>query len=116
MLHYLKKSFALNIILILLTVLVGYGSWGMLRRAAGLYYEQKAAQKRIGELSAKKGDLEARIEELTTPEAREREAKERLNLKRAGEEVIVVVPEKKSDTSQEPESFWGRLRKIFILP
>ena len=114
--HYFKNSFPLNILLILLAIMVGYSSSGMLRRAYELYKEKWAGEEKIKEFSQKKAELEARITEFTTPEAREREAKSRLNLKRQGEEVVVVVPKDgNGGVASTADSIWKRLGNFFGL-
>lgn len=114
--RYLKNSFVLNFILIILAAIVGYSSFSMISRAVGLYRERKAGDEKIKELSEKKEELTARIAEFGTPEVLEREAKLRLNLKRKGEEVVVVLPDDKmSGRASTSDSLWDKLLDFIYL-
>lgn len=62
-------------------------------RALGVYRERRAVADRIRELEGERSRIEAAVSAIAAPAAVERLAKERLNLKRPGEEVVVVVPE-----------------------
>lgn len=88
-----------NSIFLAVAVLVSWGSYNMVRQALTLRAESRNTGEKVEELLKKKQELEAYIAELEDPRTIEREAKERLNLKLAGEEVVVVVPpaEKKPD-------------------
>ena len=55
--------------------------------------ERRTVEERIQTLEAERKRLEEAILALGSPEAVERVAKEKLNLKQPGEEVVVVVPE-----------------------
>ena len=69
---------------------------------------------KIEQLKAKKRELETALTEIQTKEAVEREAKERLNLKNPGEQVVVIVPEKKDNQSEEQSmSFWAKFKSFF---
>ena len=88
----------------------------MAYQALSLHSELDSTQKKIEEVTRKKEELEHRIVELQTPEAVEREAKERLNLKKSGENVVVVVPEKKEVSPKSNlEYFWGKIKNFFTF-
>lgn len=98
-----NHSFYAIILLVALAAAVGYGAARMVLNAMALRGESRETQKQIEELLARKKELEARITELQDEEAIRREAKERLNLKLPGENVVVVVPEKQ-EASDAPQS------------
>ena len=98
----LKQSLLLNFILVVVAVFVAYASYNMLRQAIELSRSVKNDRRKIQELTRKKSELQAYLAELETPEAIEREAKERLNLKLSGEEVVVVVPPKNIAVAEQP--------------
>ena len=76
--------------------------------------EARSNQEKIEELTKKKQELEAYLAELSTDEAIKREAKERLNLKEPGEEVVVVAAEEAgAEKNQENPSFWDRVKNLF---
>lgn len=65
--------------------------------------ERKKLEARLEALKAEKARLESEISRTQSPEAVERLAKERLNLKKPGEEVVVVQPPAAPDHSAEPK-------------
>ncbi|MDP3772604.1 MAG: septum formation initiator family protein [bacterium] len=105
----------LPLFLAVIVLIVGYGAAGMVRSAMVLRAETRVAEEKIRALTQRKTELEAAIYELQTPQAAEREAKERFNLKKTGERVVVVVPpeEKKSAAPVVPASVWDRVKAIF---
>lgn len=100
--------------LILLAISISYSAIRMVRSVLMVRAQSEEITKKIGELQYKKQQLEAALVEIQTQEAIEREAKARLNLKKPGEEVVVVVPEKKISAPQpEPVRFWSRVMLLF---
>ena len=109
-----KKSFVINIVLILIAAVVSYSAARMARNALNMRTQSADMTEKIEELKVKKQELEAQLAELQTKEAVEREAKERLNLKKPGEQVVVVVPEKKETPPlEQPMSFWEKIKSFF---
>lgn len=111
---YIKKTFIINIILISFAIIASYSAAHMVRNAFVMRKQSAEMTKKIEELQQKKQRLEAAVAEIQTKEAVEREAKARLNLKKPGEEVVVVVPEKKTSMPQVgPINFWSRFMLLF---
>ena len=109
-----KKSFVVNIALILIAVAISYNAARMVRDALDMRTQSADMTQRIEQLKVKKQELEVLLTELQTKEAVEREAKERLNLKKPGEQVVVVVPEKKdSSPAEQPMSLWEKFMSFF---
>lgn len=122
---WVKDSALFHIFLLILSAAVGYGSYRMARQAWSVYRESAGNRKKIEELKQKKQELQAYLERLQTPGEVERQAKERLNLKLPGEQVIVVVAEKASSTRERIQEagtgawhwltgFWNAIRQIRI--
>jgi len=108
------KTLALNILLILICVVISYSASRMVHNAFATKTQSAEMTAKIEELKETKQKLEARLAELQTKEAVEREAKERLNLKKPGEKVVVVVPEKKdSAASTPPLTLWEKIISFF---
>ncbi len=74
-------------------------------RERAILRERRALEERVRALEEERSRLEAAIRELGSPQAVERAAKERLNLKQSGEEVVVVVPEERA-TVPPPRESW----------
>ena len=107
-----SKSIIGTIILASLLGFVSFRVFGMVRDALILKEEDQKATRRIEELTAKKAELEARLAELQTTQAAERAVKERLNVKKEGEHVVVVVPpeEKAATPALHTPSLWERIK------
>lgn len=114
----IKKSLLFHIILAGLAGALFYGFFHILLQAAFLYRVSESVDQNIRALTQKKEELEAKIKELETNEALERNAKESLGLKKPGEEVVVVVPGKKnvqSVSSPQPRiGVWERIKQFFF--
>ena len=111
----IKNSLLLNILFFVVAALVGYGTYNMVRQTLSLSQESKDNVQKIEELTKKKKELEAYIAELESPQAIEREGKNRLNLKKPGEEVVVVVPEKNNPGDEDAHFWWSKLKSIIGL-
>lgn len=114
----LKKSFrthiVLNVALVGAVIFGLYKAYEMAAIERMLRKEALYTENKISELKREKDRLETALAELGTESVREREAKEHLNLKKAGETVVVVVPEEKKTGLQElPVSLWARVERFF---
>ena len=112
--NYIKNSIWVNILLAVLAVFFGYASYRMIHQAFTATGEVKSSSEEIEELTRKKAELESSIRELAHPEAVVREAKERLNLKRLDESVVIVVPEeKKEGETGLAAGFWENVKELW---
>ncbi len=111
----IKSSVALNLTLFLIVLFGGVSTYRTVRDALTVREEKKEAGARIDELVKKKTELEAYLHELETASAAEREAKERLQMKLPGENVVVVVPEKSNNENgtATSSSWWSWIKNIF---
>lgn len=101
------KRIAINCLLIVLLFFVMHATFRMGRDAWNSWQGSVEVEREIGILDAKRKELTDYLSELHTPEAVIREAKRRLNLKEAGEEVLVVVREGiASTTSSTTSASW----------
>lgn len=111
---YLKRSLIINILLVVVAIVVSYSASRMVRDVFVLREQSAEITQKIEELTKKKRELEIYLAEIQTKEAIEREAKNRLNLKKPGEEVVVIVPEKKETaTVAESQNWWTRIKRFF---
>ena len=112
-----RKNTLVNLTFIVALLLVGHNTYQVVRRSFALKKESAATKAKIEQLTRRKQELEAQITELKSAPAVERQAKERLNMKNSGEEVVVVVPEKNTvpqkKSAATPPSFWDRLKGFF---
>ena len=95
--------------------MVLYQFGGMTSRFITLYKEEKGFEKRIAELREKNEAMKKEIEYTETDGFLEREGKSRLNLKKPGEEVVVIVEENTPPSEgAPPRGFWERLFGAFV--
>jgi cell division protein FtsB len=83
---------AIGVIIIILGLFFLNGIVRLARKSYALGMEQKKKEQELAGLIKERERLEADIAYLKSAGALEREAKTRLNLKRPGEEVVIVVP------------------------
>lgn len=88
------KSPVTFIVAVLLFMAVVSHVWGMTGRFFSLYGEKRALEEKISELQKKNEVLKTEIDYTRTGGFLEREGKARLNLKKSGEEVAVIVEDK----------------------
>ena len=71
--------------------------------------------KKISTIEAENKSALQKIEYLNSEIGIEKEAKARLNLKKEGENVVVVIPTKSGpkDNNNYGGSLWDRLKKLF---
>ena len=108
----IKNSWIATLVFILLGSWVAYGAYRMISQAILFSNEARNTEQKILELRKKRDELESNIAELEARSAIEREAKERLNLKLPGEEVVVVLPGKK-EPAASTSSLFESVRNFF---
>jgi len=110
----IKTSLPLNILIGVGALAALSGLFGIMRETIGLQAEYAATMAKIEALRSERARLSARVADLETPEAIEREAKEKLNLKKKGETVVVVVPERPHiQATATPMTWWGGIKNLF---
>ncbi|MFY9462746.1 MAG: septum formation initiator family protein [Candidatus Sungiibacteriota bacterium] len=109
----IKTSLPLNILIAVGIIAAASGLFKIAREVIILRSEYAATRAQIEVLRNERPLLSARIAEMETAEAIEREAKGRLNLKKKGEQVVVVVPEKAVEITMPNASWWLRVRDFF---
>ncbi len=102
----IQNTIWFNAVLLLVAVVLSLAAYRAVRQAVELGQEAEDGKKKINELAIKKQELETKIAELQTSEAQERLAKEKLNLKKNGEEVVVVVPDKNLSETKTTSNSW----------
>ena len=76
-------------------------------KAHTLHAERQVLEAKVRELEQEKRDLEASLSSAASPDVVERLAKEKLDMKNPGEEVVVVEPARASTASSSPASSFG---------
>lgn len=117
--HEAPKRFGLMIGTLILVLFFAHGLWQLHEKAKMLQEERNKKEQELAALMKERERLESEIAYLQGTGALEREAKLRLNYKKTGEEVVIVVPgEQKQATTAEivpAQSFFERIKKIITF-
>jgi len=91
-----------------------WGGYNRLHEAVALYREKEARDEELHILQEKDQSIRDELRKLGNLSVIEREAKERFNLKRPGETVIVIVPDTglQGESAEPRESFFERIRSF----
>jgi len=112
---WIKHSLLFHIFLLVVASAIGYASFPMVKQALALYRESAGNRAKIAELKQKKRELEQYLEYIQSPGAIVEQARERLNLKLSGEQVVVVITQRASSTQERAEltgrKFWEWLAR-----
>jgi len=113
----LKAIFPSIIIIILILFFAGFlifSNWRIYQRRTDLTSQIQALEKQVQEVEKRNQELKAGISQLSDKGYLEEMAREKLGLKKPGEEVVVVVPPSESQAKETPQkTFWQKvLEKI----
>jgi len=108
-----KTVFFSVLILLLIFFFIGFlivSNWRINQRRGELISQIKILEKAIEELEKKNQELKAGMSQFSDEGYLEKEAREKLGLKKPGEEVVVVLPppEKEEETKEE-KGFWQKI-------
>lgn len=109
----IKMSLPLNVLIGIGALGAASGLFGVAREVIILRAERAAAEAKIEALRDERARLAARLAYLATPEAIEREAKEKFNLKKKGEQVVVVVPDETPRPTVSSAGWWSKIKSFF---
>ena len=105
------------VVLAIVLVIVLYGVIGIIPKYRNAIAEKNAVLKKQAVLEERQNHLNEELNKLKTPEGFEEDIREKLNVIKDGEQVIVVVdkPVKASDQKTVPpkQTFWSKLMDWF---
>lgn len=105
------------VLMVLLLMLLGMGvmSFRALESGWEAEAERAAVKDRLHDLEAKKKALTSELEDLRSQEGIEREAREKLNFRKSGEEVIVIKDVNSAPVGNNTAgaSFWETVKQWF---
>lgn len=96
----------LAVALIAAAALLAVSAGRIVARERAIARERQILEVRLQALESEIQRLRQALAASVSPEAIERQAKEQLNLKRAGEEVVVIVPERSSGVGAAARGGW----------
>jgi cell division protein FtsL len=97
------EPFILSLIFVLILVVVGYLVFSNLKlnsRRSELNSQLKQLQQQLNNMETKKNQLQTDISQVNQEEYLEQEARETLNMKKPGEEVVAIVPALNSEVQE----------------
>ena len=115
-----KDKFTLIILGILFFAIIGFlavSNFRINKKKIELQSQADSLKKEIQILEEKREQLRAGILEGESESYLEKEARDRLGLKKPGEEVVAVLPPKETQgtSTQENKTFWQKILKILHL-
>ena len=114
------KAALLNVLVIAVAAIIGYGAVKTSLRAFDLRRETQNVREQIAALEAKKAELSERLREWKYPATIERKIKSDLGLKRPGEQVVIVAEPRATSAPIAGEAatgampWWRRLISAFF--
>ena len=110
--HVIPLIFLLSIVLFF--IIVG----GQVKKAYDVYSQIGDLKNKLAKTQEINANLEAQIETFGKEGVIDKEARERLNLKKEGENVVVIIPaEKQAQLEVQPQeqknSFWDKFLNLF---
>lgn len=108
------KYFVLAVVLVVVLGSVGFlvlSNWKMYKKRADLNQRVEDYKKQIADLQKENDKMQLDLSQEGNSEYAEREIRERLDMKKPGENVVVVVPPKESGEAQQsvPQDFFQKL-------
>lgn len=107
------KKFLRNPVTVLIALFLfgwlGVQFFGVAKKALVLREERKRLEMELASLQKRKAELEAGLSRFQSDAYVEREAKRRLNLKKPGEQAVIIVPEESKKPATTSPGFWQRI-------
>lgn len=108
------KSPLVSGVLLLFFILTAVRLISVYREERALREKEEAFSRRVSALEEQNRKTREELRIASTPEAIERDAKARLNLKKPGERVTVVIQsDMPTTTPSEDPGLWGRIKSLF---
>lgn len=108
----------LGLLVVGLIVILANSNWKLYRKRVAIDEEVSILQDEFIKLKERTEELEVDIAKIQTQEYLERTARERLNLKKPGEEVVaVVIPgsgQEERRSAEQKQSWWEKILEKMI--
>jgi cell division protein FtsB len=108
----LRHSPLAYIVLILFAVLFTYSAIGAYKKSRLAEAKMNAAETELADLENQKSRLTAELENANTEFGQEKALREKFNIVKQGEQVIMIVNKADTETSETPKAkarFWARI-------
>lgn len=111
--HVIPVSFFALVLLFLIIVVL------QIKKTYNVYSQVSELEQHLEQLQKNNADIEAQIETFSDPDVIDKEARERLNLKKEGENVVVIIPKdsvlegQPKEQAEENKSLWQKFLNLF---
>lgn len=106
------------IVLLIFLVLLSYSVFSLYKKRNEALTKARAAQTELSRAKAKQEQIDSSLDKLSTPEGIEDAIRDKFQVVKDGEELIVVTdPEqnKISEEENEKQTFWDKIKEFFGL-
>jgi cell division protein FtsB len=110
----LFSSSFFSIILILVLILIWFGFFKVYFQKKEIAKEIFALEEEIKKLEGERSNLLKTLEYLKSDFYKEKEAREKLEMQKPGEKVIIILPEEEKEKTEEPpiyKKWWHLFQK-----
>jgi len=97
------------IALLVLIILLSRGVFNIYLRNKESVIARDQAKMKVGELNARKQLLSNEIEKLNQDDGIEQEIREKFNVAKPGENVVLIIPDEVATTTNIKQGFWAGL-------
>ena len=97
------------------TIALLNGAWGMWSKERESYQEREKVANELEVIRVREQELQSSIDRLKTPGGVEKEIRQKFSVAKEGEQVVLIVDEKKLTSQAEGvrDSLWNRVGKWF---
>lgn len=101
--------------LFIVAILLSISTIGVYLKSRSAVEKNEAVKAQIAELEKRKQDLEGELEVLKTESGLEQEIREKFNVKKPGEEILVIVDKPDENAKINSSGFDNKLQKIWQM-
>jgi hypothetical protein len=103
------------VVVAFITILLMKGAWGVVQKENESRIHMEAIAVKLTEAKDRESELKKDIEELSTGAGMEKEIRSKFDVRKAGEEVVIVIEPKKSEVEEQviEKSWWVSIENWF---
>ncbi len=116
--RFLERIFYSRVSLVVVSVfvfLMGRAVFGVYSEARMTEDNKNTAEKHLAELKESEQKITYEISDLSTPDGKEREIRDKFQVVKNGEKMVMIVndKDKKASGTQDKEGFWNKIKSFF---
>jgi cell division protein FtsB len=105
------------LVLGIFTILMAKGAFGVYLKARDSKENKMTAQAELKQLTERQVALSADIAELNTIQGVEKEIRQKFNVAKEGEQIVVIIPPQETvEAEPEKEGLWAKFKSLFKDP